>query len=77
MIGNKVDLEQQREISYDEAKFYADKEKIKYIETSAIKNIRVEEVFSSLLNNIYEIKKEENKNGIFGRKIRAILASFS
>ena len=56
LIGNKVDLEQQREISYDEAKFYADKEKIKYIETSAIKNIRVEEVFSSLLNNIYEIK---------------------
>jgi small GTP-binding protein len=65
LIGNKVDLEQQREISYDEAKFYADKEKIKYIETSAIKNIRVEEVFSSLLNNIYEIKKEENKNKLF------------
>ena len=65
LIGNKVDLEQQREISYDEAKFYADKEKIKYIETSAIKNIRVEEVFSSLLNNIYEIEKEENKNKLF------------
>ena len=65
LIGNKVDLEQQREISYDEAKFYADKEKIKYIETSAIKNIKVEEVFSSLLNNIYEIKKEENKNKLF------------
>ena len=65
LIVNKVDLEQQREISYDEAKFYADKEKIKYIETSAIKNIRVEEVFSSLLNNIYEIKKEENKNKLF------------
>ena len=65
LIGNKVDLEQQREISYDEAKFYADKEKIKYLETSAIKNIRVEEVFSSLLNNIYEIKKEENKNKLF------------
>ena len=65
LIGNKVDLEQQREISQDEAKFYADKEKIKYIETAAIKNIRVEEVFSSLLNNIYEIKKEENKNKLF------------
>ena len=25
----------------------------------------VEEVFSSLLNNIYEIKKEENKNKLF------------
>ena len=62
LIGNKIDLEKQRQISYDEANFFAKKEKIKYVETSAIKNLRVEEVFSSLLNNIYEIKKDENKN---------------
>ena len=65
LVGNKIDLENQRQISYDEANIFAKKEKIKYIETSAIKNIRVEEVFSSLLNNIYEIKKEENKNKLF------------
>ena len=65
LIGNKIDLENQRQISHDEAALFAKKEKIKYVETSAIKNLRVEEVFSSLLNNIYEIKKEENKNKMF------------
>ena len=65
LIGNKIDLENQRQISHEEAELFANKEKIKYVETSAIKNLRVEEVFSSLLNNIYEIKKEENKNKIF------------
>ena len=65
LIGNKIDLENQRQISHDEAELFAKKEKIKYVETSAIKNLRVEEVFSSLLNNIYEIKKEENKNKMF------------
>ena len=72
LVGNKIDLENQRHISYDEANIFAKKEKIKYIETSAIKNLRVGEVFSSLLNNIYEIKKEENKNKLFleeGNKI--------
>ena len=72
LVGNKIDLENQRQISYDEANIFAKKEKIKYIETSAIKNLRVGEVFSSLLNNIYEIKKEENKNKLFleeGNKI--------
>ena len=65
LIGNKIDLENQRQISHEEGELFANKEKIKYVETSAIKNLRVEEVFSSLLNNIYEIKKEENKNKIF------------
>ena len=72
LVGNKIDLENQRQISYDEANIFAKKEKIKYIETSAIKNLRVGEVFSSLLNNIYEFKKEENKNKLFleeGNKI--------
>ena len=72
LVGNKIDLENQRQISYEEANLFAKKEKIKYIETSAIKNIKVEEVFSSLLNNIYEIKKEEHKNKMFleeGNKI--------
>ena len=72
LVGNTIDLENQRQISYDEANIFAKKEKIKYIETSAIKNLRVGEVFSSLLNNIYEIKKEENKNKLFleeGNKI--------
>ena len=65
LIGNKIDLEKQRQISLEEAQIFAKKENIKYIETSAVKNVRVEEVFTSLLNDIYEVKKEENKNKLF------------
>ena len=65
LIGNKIDLEKQRQISLEEAQIFAKKENIKYVETSAVKNVRVEEVFTSLLNDIYEVKKEENKNKIF------------
>jgi Ras-related protein Rab-11A len=65
LIGNKIDLEKQRQISLEEAQIFAKKENIKYVETSAVKNVRVEEVFTSLLNDIYEVKKEENKNKLF------------
>ena len=65
LVGNKIDLKNQREITYDEANLFAKIEKIKYVETSAIKNMKVEEVFSSLLKNIYEIKKTENKDHSF------------
>ena len=65
LVGNKIDLKNQREITYDEANLFAKIEKIKYVETSAIKNMKVEEVFSSLLKNIYEIKKTENKDNSF------------
>ena len=65
LIGNKIDLESKRNISFDEANIFAKKENIKYVETSAIKNMRVEEVFTSLLKNIYEVKKGENKDNLF------------
>ena len=65
LVGNKIDLKNQREITYDEANLFAKIEKIKYVETSAIKNMKVEEVFSSLLKNMYEIKKTENKDNSF------------
>ena len=65
LVGNKIDLINNREISTEEAENFAKKENIKYIETSAVKNMNVTDVFTSLLNNIYEIKKEEDKNKLF------------
>ena len=65
LIGNKIDLSNDRQISSIEAENFAKKEKIKYIETSAVKNLKVTEVFTSLLNDIYEAKKKENKNKLF------------
>ena len=72
LIGNKIDLSNNREISSIEAENFAKKEKIKYIETSAIKNLKVTEVFTSLLNDIYETKKVENKGKLFLDKKESI-----
>ena len=73
LVGNKNDGKlDERKISEDQGKQLAKAYNFIYIETSAIKNLRVEEVFSSLLDNIYEVKKEENKNKTFleeGNKI--------
>ena len=65
LIGNKIDLANERQISKEEAELFAEKENIKYVETSAAKNLKVTDVFTSLLNDIYEKKKEENKNKLF------------
>ena len=65
LIGNKIDLSNERQITKEEGENFAKKEKIEYIETSAVKNLKVSEVFTSLLNDIYQNKKEENKNKLF------------
>ena len=65
LVGNKIDLENERQISKEEAENFAKNENIKYIETSAVKNMKVTEVFTSLLNNIYQIKTEDDKSKLF------------
>jgi len=71
LVGNKIDLEDQREIQRNEAENFAYNNNIKYIETSAINKLNVSEAFIMLLNEIYdkrskkfeeEIKEEEKKN---------------
>ena len=58
LVGNKIDLASEREITKEEAEEFAKQENIKYIETSAVKNMKVTEAFTSLLNDIYKVKKE-------------------
>lgn len=45
LIGNKIDLESEREISTDEGHKEAEKLKCFFIETSALKNINVQDTF--------------------------------
>ena len=45
LVGNKYDLENEREATFQERKDFADNNKIKFIETSAKKNQNVEEDF--------------------------------
>ena len=65
LVGNKIDLADEREITKEEAEDFAKREKINYIETSAVKNMKVEEAFTSLLNSIYQVKKEDDKSKLF------------
>ena len=48
LIGNKVDLEDKRVIAYNQGKEFADTYGLKYIETSAKKNLNVNEAFETL-----------------------------
>jgi len=56
IVGNKMDLK--RTVSYENAKEYADKNKMKYVETSAKTSEKVEDAFLDLIKKL--IKNAEN-----------------
>ena len=64
LVGNKSDLVEQRKVSYDEAKQYADEHELPYIETSAKEGININELFDSsiksFLNNSNNFSGEKN-----------------
>ena len=45
LVGNKYDLENEREATFQERKDFVDNNRMKFIETSAKKNLNVEEDF--------------------------------
>lgn len=48
LIGNKVDLNSARKLSYSDAKEYADRQRMPYIETSAKNNVNVDQAFTRI-----------------------------
>ena len=48
LIGNKTDLEDKRAVTYNQGKEFADTYGLKFIETSAKKNLNVTEAFETL-----------------------------
>ncbi|MCL7025437.1 hypothetical protein MKW94_021493 [Papaver nudicaule] len=70
LIGNKCDLESQRAVPTEDAKEFAQKEGLFFLETSALEGSNVESAFSTVLTEIFNIvnKKalvadEEQGNG--------------
>ena len=68
LIGNKTDLEDKRVISYNQGKEFADTYGLKFVETSAKKNVNVSEAFETLGREIMAanvdkkiIKQKQNK----------------
>ncbi|GJW02263.1 Ras-related protein Rab11D, partial [Tanacetum coccineum] len=79
LIGNKSDLEDQRAVPTEDAKEFAQKEGLFFLETSALESTNVEDAFLTVLTEIFRIvnKKsltaDEEQNGnpgnLAGKKI--------
>ncbi len=59
LVGNKQDLENKRQVTYDEAKAKADSWGIEYMETSANTNSNCKEALEKLVREIV-VKKNSN-----------------
>ena len=67
MAGNKIDLEN-REVSKEEAEKYANKNNLKYFETSAKLSKGIDEGFDYIINDSYKKAEEKaNKNIVIGK----------
>jgi len=55
LVGNKSDLRHLREVPTEEAKAFAEKNKLSFIETSALDATNVELAFQNILTEIYHI----------------------
>ena len=53
LVGNKIDLQEKREVTFEQAKSFANKYNIQYYETSAKTKQGIKEVFLSLINEVY------------------------
>lgn len=63
VVGNKCDLESERNVSQDEGKELAEKFNADFIEVSVRKEIRIDEIFTTLIKKIDQpkITSETNK----------------
>ena len=59
LIGNKCDLEEKRVISFNQGKEFADTYGLKFIETSAKKNLNVNEAFETLGRELMSASEEK------------------
>ena len=74
VIGNKTDLENRRVITYNQGKEFADTYGLKFLETSAKKNLNVNEAFETLGRELMAasedkkiIKQKQNKKISVGK----------
>ena len=72
LVGNKIDLNENREISTEEGKKFAKANKMIFFETSAKTSVKVGELFQKSSNSIFEKIKSgviDPKNEAFGVKV--------
>jgi GTPase SAR1 family protein len=61
LIGNKCDLEEKRQVSYEQGKEFADTYGMKFIETSAKTNHNVQESFVTMTKEIISQIQDKEK----------------
>ena len=54
LVGNKIDLEKERIVNYDEGKKFAEDNDMLFIETSALNGNGINQLFNMCCNDIYE-----------------------
>ena len=59
LIGNKLDLKDERIVTIDVAKQFAEKNNLKYIETSAKDGTNINESFQAIINLLFDGKSSE------------------
>ncbi|GMR49495.1 hypothetical protein PMAYCL1PPCAC_19690, partial [Pristionchus mayeri] len=65
LVGNKSDLRALRAVSSDEARSYAQRNNLFFIETSALNGTNVDLAFTTLLNEIYKLKNKSGAGEVF------------
>ena len=75
LVGNKIDEEDLRKISFDEGQKLATEYDLKFFESSAKKNLRVSEVFNYITEEInnQNIKKEIENGDKYKLKTKAVI----
>ncbi|XP_067425577.1 ras-related protein Rab-11A-like [Emydura macquarii macquarii] len=63
LVGNKSDLRHLRAVPTDQAKSFAEKNGLSFIETSALDSTNVETAFHSILAEIYRIVSQRQMTG--------------
>jgi len=63
LVGNKTDLKQNREVSSEEAKRFAQKSNLLYIETSALDGENIKDSFHQTISEIYNKRKPKEQKG--------------
>ena len=69
IVGNKLDLNYQREVSYQDASMLAEKYNIKYVEVSALTGKNVPDIFEILTNIMIkqELARDNSRIKIKGK----------
>nr|GLL39801.1 ras-related protein RGP1-like [Ipomoea trifida] len=60
LVGNKTDLESDRDVPTEDAKEYAEKENLFFTETSALESTNVETAFLNILIEIYPVVSKKS-----------------